>query len=225
MFLSRIEDFYLNVLRVIILVAATLALVAFGIGLIKVMPMISTSLTSHSTLETSHAGLGDFISAQKSSGTPAADMPEATSTPGEALSTDMKSAVGHLSNYNTNRMSGALDMASAQSALLSKRSTVAAEYQDEYDRSINELMSQLEQSKGAPLDTDKLNTLLNWHLEKFNSLAAANEAKKSQQQVTGLVGLGVAGTALISFLMLVFCFLFVKIERNLRLVHVAERQG
>ena len=223
MLLSKIEEFYLNVLRVVILVAATIALIAFGIGIAKVIPLISTSLSSHSTLDTNHAGLGDFIAAQKNSGTLAADMPEAASSPDEVLSADMKSAIGHLSNYNTNRMGGTVDMASAQSAMLSKRSTVSADYQDEYDRSLNELMTQLDQSKGSPLDTDKLNSMLNWHLEKFNALVIAKEAKKSEDKMTGLVGLGVAGTALLSFLMLVFCFLFVKIERNLRLVHVAER--
>jgi hypothetical protein len=221
--LSKIEEFYLNVLRVVILVAATIALIAFGIGIIKVIPLISASFSTHSTVDTNRAGLGDFIAAQKNSGTPAADMPEAASSPDEAMSADMKSAVTHLSNYNTNRMGGAVDMASAQAAMLSKRSTVNSDYQDEYDRSLNDLMTQLDQSKGAPLDTDKLNSMLNWHLEKFNSLVAAKEAKKNEDKIAGLVGLGVAGTALLSFLMLVFCFLFVKIERNLRLVHVAER--
>jgi hypothetical protein len=223
MILSKIEEFYLNVLRVVILVAATIALIAFGIGITKVIPLISASLANHSTLDTSRAGLGDFVAAQKSSGTPAADMPEAASTPDEALSADMRSAIGHLSNYNTNRMGGTVDMASAQSALLSKRSTVSTDYQGDYDRSLNELMNQLDQSKGTPLDTDKLNSLINWHLEKFNALVAAKEAKKSEDKMTGLVGLGVAGTAMITFLLLVFCFLFVKIERNLRLVHVVER--
>ena len=220
--LSRIEEFYLNVLRVVILVAASIALIAFAIGMAKVVPLISTSLSSNSTLDTSRAGLGDFIAAQKNSGTPAADMPDMANSPDEALSTDMKSAISHLSSYNNSRMGGTVDMTSAQSAMLSKRSAVSADYQDEYDRSLNETMAQLEQSKGSPLDTDKLNSLLNWHLEKFNSLVAAREAKKSEDKMTGLIGAGLAGVALLSFLMLIFCFLFVKIERNLRLVRVAE---
>ena len=50
---------------------------------------------------------------------------------------------------------------------------------------------------------------------------AEKEDSKDEQLLGALTAFGTAGGAFIVFVFLVFCFIFVRIERNLRLVRVA----
>lgn len=223
--LTSIENFYLNVLRVVILVAATLAIVGFGVGLIKAEPAAVSYFVPAAAARGAAANpsLNDFTAEQKAAGA-AVDATDSTSTPTADTDSDaMKSAVAHLASYNTNRMGGALDMSGVRTFLEAKHNAVSADDQDAYDHSLDALMGQLDHSTGAtPLDVTQVGQLINWHLDKFNAAISARQAAIAEQRQEGLVGLGAAVTALLTFVLLVFCFLFVKIERNLRLVRTLE---
>ncbi len=102
---------------------------------------------------------------------------------------------------------------------MDRRAELPTEVQDQYGVSVAALMDQLDNSKGNALSGEQIDELLNWHFDKFKTNVEAAAAQRQVAQVQALQTLGVAGAGFGVFIALVFCFLIVKIERNLRLVH------
>jgi hypothetical protein len=91
-------------------------------------------------------------------------------------------------------------------------------YQDSYGDSVQSISHQLLISKGAPLTGDQVIALLKWHYDKFTAAVTADQASRAAKTATGQQLVTAAGAAFLAFLLLVFCFIFVKIERNLRVM-------
>lgn len=219
-FLSRLENFYLNVLRVFVLVAATLALIVVGLGAVRSVPMMSAALGSKQpAIEAPGATLGDFVAERNTQGNPVSGdgQAQAPSTP-VAAPRSISNAVAQLQSYAKNRVGVEVRTDKLTAFLVDKREGFPTTFQDRYGDSINALANQLSKSRGRPLSWDNVVALLEWHAEKFKAQVEEIESRNVVDRVQGLQSLVVAGGALAIFLLIVFCFLVVKIERNLRLV-------
>jgi len=220
--LSRIEGFYLSILRVIILAAATIALVIVVLGFVRSAPLLIQQLGIDATQQQMTGGsLSEFVSEKRAEGIETAAAPEKTSRP-ETPQT-IKDAVALLARYHKERLGEELDVNGATGVLMERHSALPIEYQAAYGASIKRLMEQLVASKGSPLQMDQINELMNWHDQKFQSNVESQAAKKATDNVAALQAMGVSAVALLVFLLIVFCFIFVKIERNLRLVQMVDR--
>ena len=76
-------------------------------------------------------------------------------------------------------------------------------------------------SKGRGLTAENIDQLLTWHAAKFKAAAEEETARDAAAKVAQMGALQLGGYALVTFILLVFAFIFVKIERNLRAVAVA----
>ncbi len=219
-FLSRLENFYLNVLRVLILVAATLALIVVGLGVARSVPMLSAALgPKQPVIEASGATLGDFVAERNAQGRPVGGDEQGQEEPTPvAAPQNIYNAAVLLQGYAKNRVGVELATDKLTAVLVEKRDSIPTAYQERYGDSLNALANQLSESTGRPLSWDNVGALLDWHAAKFKAQADEIENKKAVDRVEGLQSLLVAGGALAIFLLIVFCFLVVKIERNLRLV-------
>lgn len=218
--LSRIEGFYLSILRVIILAAATIALVVVVLGFVRSAPLLIQQLGGASQQQTTGGSLSEFVSEKRAEGIETAAPPTALQpeTP-----QSIKDAVALLARYDKERLGQDLDVPGATGVLMERHDALPYEYQSAYGSSIKRLMQQLVASKGSPLQLDQINELLNWHDQKFQANIEAQAAKKAADNAAALQAMAVSAVALLVFLLIVFCFIFVKIERNLRLVHMVDR--
>lgn len=213
--LANVERAYLAMLRVAVLFLATIALFATIGGLIAVVPYVRTSM---GPTDVQDATLGEYVRTRSS---PGAETPEIVTdngnAPAEMVPTDINDAAADLTRY-LNRGAGQYELNSVEDWLLGMHSSVPMEYRSKYSQSLRILCTSLEQSKGVPLDIDGVSELLDWHHAKFDQAIAAAEAEAERTQSEAWIGLGVAGGAFLIFMATVFCFLFVKIERNLRAI-------
>lgn len=219
--LSRIEGFYLSILRVIILAAATIALVIVVFGCVRSAPLLMQQLGGASQQQTTGGSLSEFVSEKRAEGIETAAAPPTAAQPETPQS--IKEAVALLARYDKERLGEDLDVNGATRVLMERHDALPYEYQSAYGASIKRLMEQLVASKGSPLQMDQINELLNWHDQKFQSNVEAQAAKKAADNAAALQAMAVAAVALLVFLLIVFCFIFVKIERNLRLVQMVDR--
>ena len=219
--LSRIESFYLSILRVIILAAATIALVIVVFGFVRSAPLLIQQLGGASQQQTTGGSLSEFVSEKRAEGIETAAAPPAAAQPETPQS--IKEAVALLARYDKERLGVDLDVNGATRVLMERHDALPYEYQSAYGASLKRLMEQLVASKGSPLQMDQINELLNWHDQKFQSNIEAQAAKKVADNAAALQAMAVAAVALLVFLLIVFCFIFVKIERNLRLVQMVDR--
>jgi hypothetical protein len=94
-----------------------------------------------------------------------------------------------------------------------------------YAASLLRLTEELNASKGKKLSVERVVALLKWHAEHFAANVAAEAAKKTEAQQALLMKLGVAGAAFLAFVLVIFVFIFVKIERNLRRLPAVLHSG
>jgi hypothetical protein len=217
--LERIEGFYLACLRVVVLVAATVALAVFVWACSQSLPSIAGELGFHTSGSAAPPSLADYIQEQQPTGTPTTAGLSAETV--AAVPPKTAEAARLLTHYLTTRHS-LVDTSHLTEVLVSDRSQVDEDRRPLYDSSLVALMQQLDLSKGAPLDTDHINGLLNWHLAKFTEAAEAEKLRKAEAAAKASASMMVGAAALVSFLLIIFFFIFVKIERNLRLVRTIE---
>jgi hypothetical protein len=218
--LTKLENAYLFILRVVVLAAATLALLGVLLGLARSATFIGSYVTAKpASAEVPGGTLGDYVAEKHPQGV-TLDSPSAAA-PDETPAT-IKAAVRSLAHYARTRAGFSLNEDATTQVLVGYRAELPPEVQDQYGASIAALMSQLDSSKGNPLSADQISELLSWHFDKFKANFEAVAAQKQASQLQALQTLGVAGVGFGAFIALVFCFLVVKIERNLRLVHTVN---
>ena len=93
---------------------------------------------------------------------------------------------------------------------------VPATEQAEYSADVLKLSNQLTRSTGKPLSDERVFQLIQYHLDTFLSNAQALGATKAGRLAGSMAKLLIAGSAFLVFVLVLFSFLFVKIERNLR---------
>ena len=221
--LAKIESAYLYILRVLILAVASLALIVVVWGAARALPTLVSQLGPKSVPSiVSGASLRDWVIEKKAEGVSTSS--DDSSPPDPVIPTKIQTAVGDLSRYSKERLNTDLDRPVATSALMDIRNSIPAPYQQTYEDSLASTMLQLVHSKGQPLDLDKIKDLIVWHGQKVKDFAESKIQEDQIKQAEAIKAIAISGGALGIFILIVFCFLFVKIERNLRLVHVSEEK-
>jgi hypothetical protein len=221
--LERIENFYLLCLRIVVIVAATLALVVFIWACSRGLPFLASQMSLGQRTEHPAASLADYIAEQQP---PAPDRnggsADISGNSATVLTpTKVAEAAKLLARYMT-RLQIVADMPALTDVLMSRRQDVPDDERAAYDENLLNLLQQLDVSRGAPLTTDRINQLLNWQKAKFLETAEADKERKAQSAAKAGASLAVGAGALGTFLLIIFFFIFVKIERNLRLVRTVE---
>jgi hypothetical protein len=222
--LTRLEGAYLNILRVVILVAATLALVVAAFALVGSAPMLLKQLGVGTEEKVEGGNLAQFIDEQRAvkSTQTSSDASEPPSSQDLAPASALRASAGRIADYVNRHHRLGITREAAEQALTQSMSSVPAEHQAAFIKSLDRLTTELEASTGTPLTPEQINELLNWHQANFVARAAEKASNEQLSGMATLTALATAGGAFFIFLVIVFCFLFVKIERNLRLVRVAS---
>ena len=92
----------------------------------------------------------------------------------------------------------------------------------DYADSLVRLTEEMKASRGKPLSEARVLTLLSWHESRFVSEWERDAAHKAEADAALRSRLWGAGAAFLSFVLVVFVFLFVRVERNTRLIRVAH---
>ena len=216
--LARIEAFYLSLLRIVILAGATIALAIVAVSVVRSAPLfIQMSIPTTKTANIEGAGLADFIRAQRENGVSLTAIPAANSELRE-LPVDIAAAINLLSAYYRSRLHQNLDQSGARTYFMMRYESFYGDEGDRYASSLKSLMKELSVSTGTPLNSNQLNLLIDWHLEQFREVIAREQITRTASAAEAMRSLTLAGASLLGFLLIVFCFIFVKIERNLRIL-------
>lgn len=219
--LEKIENAYLGFLRVMVLIAATVALAVFALACSQGLPGLIGQFGSGGASSKPTAGsLADYIKDERPSAASTQPSDLATQA-GPPVPQKVRDAAKLLGDYAATRRVP-LDSSELVEVLTSKRELITEEQRSAYDDSLLALMQELAVSKGVPLDVDHINGLLNWHVAKFSEAVEAKALQKATDATKAAASLTVGAAALGSFFMIIFFFIFVKIERNLRLVKTRE---
>jgi len=162
--LANLERAYLGILRVVILIFATIALIVTFVSLFGAAPeLLRWSGLSHPE-KPSGGTLAAFVAEQKAINTGAAGVAGGTdATPSTAyILPAIKGAVANLSRYPG---------LTVDSAVLSQKLQHEAdsfhERGAEYADSLKALTEELAHSNGQPLSRDRILALLDWHENQF----------------------------------------------------------
>jgi hypothetical protein len=228
--LDLMENFYLNILRVSILVLATLFLLGAVIGLVNAVPkLVPQSRSADARTLVSGASLKDYR-AENRAATPSDSNPLATSTPAEPQKIDSRIATASRSFVAWGTKTGHdLSLANVEQVLNSKQQSLADKLQGDYADSLVNFSREVLASARSD---DDINALIDWHLAKFSAAEAAEAdaeqaraVKTAAARQDALMLAEASGVAFVAFLLLLFVFVLVKIERNLRLVMVQSADG
>lgn len=220
--LAKLEDVYLNILRVVVLGLATLALLAVIFGVLRAIPYLPAWLNGSSAVHVSGGSLVDWVGEKRQEGVTVAPADADGNTTSTPTPPAIKAAAQSLVLYGKNHPPLEMDEPPVESALMEKYASVDAAYQEQYADSLQVLLGQLQRSTGTPLTIDQINQLLDWQVQHFVADAKAKEAQAEEKKAASILSLEVAGGGFVIFLMIIFFFLIVKIERNLRPGQSAE---
>ncbi|MBY8823794.1 hypothetical protein [Sphingomonas colocasiae] len=213
--LAKLEQVYLGILRVVILVAATVALLVAGFGLASAIPPLIRSSGLTETSKPNGGTLAEFIAEQKITET-VSDAPKDVEA---FILPDLKAAAKILHTYLGQRTTTKLT--DWEKGLQSFADEMPG-HSLTYATSVLDVANQLKISKGKPLSEERVAQLVDWHKNRFEANVSARAASEVEANARFWLTLGGAGAAFLAFVLIIFIFLFVKIERSLRLVHTTS---
>lgn len=213
--LSRLETLYLGLLRGFILIGATLALVAAVLLIISSAPQVLTRL-GVTRSEPQSSSLAEFIAEQKPTATDSQETEE--SAPELPIDSAIKDAARNFHDYLGNRAT--VSLRDWEQGLQGYRNDFSPEIGNDYALSVKRLSEELKASKGKPLSVKNVGALIDWHKNRFAADRAAEQAEKVAADAAFVFKMEAAFAAFLLFAFITFIFLFVRIERNLRLVRV-----
>jgi hypothetical protein len=215
--LRRLEAAYLGLLRVVVLIAATLALLAAGVRLLSAVPPLLRWLGITEAKKPSGGTLQEFIDEQRITG--ASGNAPSTSSPEPFVLDDIKTAAKTIHDYLGKR---ATSPESAWRQSLQSAADTLPGHQVEYAASAKEMADQLASGTGKPLSETRVAQLFDWQKNRFEADLQARAARQAEGNVRFWVTVAGSGAAFLAFVLIVFVFLFVKIERSLRVVHTVR---
>lgn len=237
--LNKLEALYLNILRVVILVLATLLLVLAAVGAVVAGPMLLSSFgggESNAARMVRNDRLSDFMGQGR--GDSAAATPEETAEVEEAARRSdrrIREAAANFSRYVQRKQGFSPVVAAVTGYIQDRADSLPSSMVDRYADSILKVSADLvaAPAANAPVDVD---TLIDWHYARFTEAAdaalqqdAARAADEAARRATALAAGAAAISFFMMFLLMVFVFVLVKIERNLRrlpvVIEAREEQG
>ena len=213
--LGRMESAYLGLLRVVILVAATLALVAAAILLVTAIPSVLTRVGVLQSQDQAHT-LSEFISEQK----PVEEGGEASPQAPEMIDPTIAKAAANFHSYLGARAT--TSRKEWEQGLQSAQNEMPAPVMQDYGESVLTLSEELLASKGKPLGEKRVFQLVEWHRQRFAASYEQRMAEKEAADAAFRFQVGAAFGAFMLFVLITFIFLFVRIERNLRVIKVEQ---
>lgn len=209
------ETIYLGLLRGFILVAATLALIAAALLVLTTIPDILTR-TGITETEPERSSLSQFIAEQK----PQENSELADQTVSELLvDPEIAIAAGNIRKYLRRKAT-----ANWEQGLQTATNELPATIQSKYRVSLVTLSEELLASQGKPLSERKVAQLVQWHQLRFASKVEEQAQERAAADAAFKFKMGAAFAALMLFVLIAFIFLFVRIERNLRVVRVLQAE-
>ena len=233
--LNKLEALYLNILRVVIIVLATVLLAVAAIGAVVAGPMLLSSFgggEADAARLVRNDSLNDYLNRNSGSQGVATQDQAALEDRTRDADRRFKEAAANIVRYVKAKTGMAPPEAGVIDYIQTLSDRLPASLQDRYADSLLSLSKDLVQAPTAttPVDVDQL---IQWHFDQFSAAAEtamqqdATHAIEDQarRQTAVLAGTAAAGFFMM-FLLLVFVFVLVKIERNLRRLPVAvERQA
>lgn len=247
--LNKVENAYLTILRLVALTGATLALIlAIGMGISAASKLLNPEpKDEHSTeLITSQnkPNLDAFIKQNKPADNTKEGEEKLSKTENKINNSDLDASVNNLSKYFIVVNQGSVKIDVFREYLIKGSSALPEQTKNAYFKSLNEFSAQLltksaEQSalvealqvagkekKDDPRFID-FDTVIQWHLIQFADIVDKHNAEIEQKKQeyasakeSGTQELYIAAGSFGAFLLVVFIFIIIKIERNLRGISV-----
>lgn len=217
--LTRLEDFYLNALRVIVLAVATLAVVVFAFSVIQLGPSILGSLGVTPPRGVSQANLGEFIRQSRGANI---DLDVTTADQPNLIPGELDQAASLIAQYGNRHIQGGVNKSAVLASLVEHYRSLPDAYQGRYAGSVLKFAEQLSASTGTPLSLGRLENALAWHAAQFYEAAQTDEQSRIEDALRAEGALRLAIISAAFFMFVIFFFVVVKIERNLRLVRTRD---
>lgn len=224
--LTRIETAYLAILRIVVLVVATIALLVSLFAALTSLPALARQFGYLPTEQAQGGTLAEYIERRKATVPPAPARPGAKPALVPAIRSsnrDVQEAAKSLQRYSKGAASMTIPKWEQEIEQLGNQ--VPVDTAGRFYEQTRALAAQLDTAKGKRLDVPALRDLLAWNLVQFLDDARMHEIEKAQATSAAIFKLYVASAAFVLFILVVFTFLFVKVERSLRIVrttHVGE---
>lgn len=220
--LTRLENTYLGILRVVVLVVATVALVVATLSLLYAVPSVARRLGLIPAPAANGGTLGEYVAAKKASvPVERGSAPVVNDALGTPADPDTDASAAALQRYT--KGAGGMTIPRWRQELQSVEFRgVPSGHVPAYRRDVRALTDQLSHSRGKPLSLDQVRELLAWNLGKFTEYAATKDAKAAADAARATFTLYLASAAFLFFMLVVFVFLFVKVERSLRVVRTVQ---
>jgi hypothetical protein len=220
--LDKLETAYLAGMRVVVLVAATLALVVCILGVAFAAPGLIRDFGFAGEPKRETIDLAAYVRDQKleATGNESDDGLSVSQTP--AAPPKIREAAQIFATYAAQRSKQPVEADLIIKALEANRRAFDFADQDAYADSVRGLAVQVRDSTGKPLSLPRLAGLIDWHHSQFQAQIAARATNHLAEAARRSTGLILAAGGLGAFMLILFFFLVVKIERNLRLVRTRE---
>jgi hypothetical protein len=221
--LTRIETAYLAILRIVVLVVATVALLVALLSFIAAVPPLARQFGLVPAATPEGGTLAEYINARKATVPSNAGASSPSGAPAQPVRTtndDIRTAAGTLQIYTNGANS--LTAVDWERQIEQSGSSFPDELQNAYYKDVLSLAEQLRKSTGKRLSVSDVRDLLAWNAQQFQSDETAKSLKKSSDTTRAIFTLYVASGAFVLFILVVFTFLFVKVERSLRVVRTVR---
>ena len=223
--LAKIEIVYISILRVVVLVAASLALIMSLYGVTRGLPALASMMGLSKPQTAGGGSLEQYIQEKKATVPPKPvkkggdRLVRRTIIPAEATE-----AAEIYFNYLADPKAKTPSVDEWEDVILNAASNLdftPADSEDFYKDNLS-LAQQLKISKGKKLSVDQVREVISWNADRFRAQNTMELAKFQQSNAEGLRFLTFAAGAFLAFLLIIFTFLFVRVERNLRLVRTVR---
>ena len=216
--LTKLEDIYLNILRIAVLAIATIALLVFALTAAQTGPLVGQFIGLKPKAKVEDASFAQFVHANRpTSSSNSYGSPDASdSLYPDTIVNSATNVVAYIKKHHDYD----IGHANALQFLGGIYDEMSADYQRDYAISLQDFTTQLANSTGTPISTDQINQAIRWHAQKFMSAATESEIKATADRAKAVLAITIAGISLLAFLIIIFLFVVVKIERNLRVVQV-----
>lgn len=249
-FLNKVENVYLTILRLVVITGATLALIAaiiFGSSaagkLLRAEPQNTDPVIV--TPENSPK-LDVFAALKKQAEQSPQEAPKSRKLESEVKNPDIDAVVKNISQYIRDVYQFVPDSGKLRDIVTQRASVLPEETRNAYFKSLNEFSAELvkkiatqkaivaaAQTAGQkPADLPgfiDVDEAMDWHFSQFSKIVDKRNADMEQKQkeyvlakATGAQSLYIAAGSFATFLLIIFLFIIIKIERNLRGISVVK---
>ncbi|MBM6577131.1 hypothetical protein KCP91_12180 [Microvirga sp. SRT01] len=221
--LIRIENAYLGILRIVVLVVASVALVVAAIAFMMSIPPLARQFGLVSPPVPHGGTLGDYVEQKKATApanpTASGDREDAAQ-PKRSTNPDVQAAAKQLQAYT--KGAGEMTIPKWEVEVEQSGGNIPYELERAYYADVKGLTDQLTKSTGKRLSLAQVRELITWNNRHFVGDATAKAEEAAAQGRRALFTLYVASAAFVLFILVVFTFLFVKVERSLRVVRTVR---